>query len=558
MVNLLEDPERIPPAGPPKNASADRSADADYIPLTTGVWPGALAGLPFLAPPAGPHPNRDRSINVWLDEQIWGHRLWDSQSPWLIFLEFLNVAEACESRGKLLVDDAHLSYQPRRRLFLRNILFYSDDVERVAAQHSDSRRAWDEWLATIHETAAGFPQPPDFSYLRDRFHNFADFAEVVHMLRATAVERQSNKRWTSRFLFPFGVHALFIDLNAKPGAMSREYINFGRSGELLYLMLARSSGRDELVANIRKILHGQEKWDRLVAALQPDDAGTDQTDDRVPAGSSCYLPYQRHPVFDELAADWLAAFRLELPGFDVYPHLVTLGALHLFRYHLSAASAWSDSDGRPYLVCEIVAPRKTLVREVSLRTYGQNDALSARAVEQFVERVRNSDAWIRAAASGEFAQCQEVLREALCWDEDRHSSDPDAALADLKVEALKRHQRHAAQVHRTYGREIGLVSRRGTNRFRYAPTDQLIRTLMLATVDHRMEFGEFLQLLFAKYRMVIGAREAEQVLPAEEFDSSAFQDNARRLEQRLVSLGLLRRLSDACAYVENPYGRAQA
>ena len=56
-----------------------------------------------------------------------------------------------------------------------------------------------------------------------------------------------------------------------------------------------------------------------------------------------------------------------------------------------------------------------------------------------------------------------------------------------------------------------------------------------------------------KYRLVIGAREAEQVLPADEFDSSAFQDNARRLEQRLVSLGLLRRLSDACAYVENPY-----
>jgi len=46
------------------------------------------------------------------------------------------------------------------------------------------------------------------------------------------------------------------------------------------------------------------------------------------------------------------------------------------------------------------------------------------------------------------------------------------------------------------------------------------------------------------------------VLPAEDFDSSAFEDNARRLEQRLVSLGLLRRLSDACAYVENPYRKA--
>jgi hypothetical protein len=550
MINLFEGTERNSPDEPPGAPAAGKSADADCLPLTTGVWPGALSGLPFYAPSAGLHPNRDRGINVWLDEQIWGHRLWDSQSPWLIFLEFLNVAEACERRGNLLTDEAALFYQPRRRMFLRNILFYSDDVDRVAEVHSDARRAWEEWLKKIQETAAGISRP-DFGYLTDRFYSFEDFAEVVRLLRATAVERQSNKRWTSRFIFPFGSHALYIDLNAKPSGLSREYINFGRSGELLYLMLARSSCRDELVQHVRRIVNGQEKWDRLVAALQPDD----DADDKEHAGSSCYLPYQRHPVFDELATDWLAAFRLELPGFDVYPHLVTLGALHLLRYHLSAASTWTGGDGQPYLVCEIIAPKKTLVREVSQRTYGQNDALSARAVEQFIERIRDSAAWTSAVSSGEFAQCQEVLRQAICWDDDKNSSDPDAVLADLKVEALKRHQRHAAQVHRTYGREIGLVSRRGTNRFRYAPTDQLIRTLLFATVDHRMEFGEFLRMLFVKYRMVIGAREAEQVLPTEEFDSSAFQDNAKRLEQRLVSLGLLRRLSDACAYVENPTGK---
>ena len=28
-------------------------------------------------------------ISPWIDEQIWGHRLWDGQTPWLLFLEFL-------------------------------------------------------------------------------------------------------------------------------------------------------------------------------------------------------------------------------------------------------------------------------------------------------------------------------------------------------------------------------------------------------------------------------------------------------------------------------------
>ena len=54
--------------------------------------------------------------------------------------------------------------------------------------------------------------------------------------------------------------------------------------------------------------------------------------------------------------------------------------------------------------------------------------------------------------------------------------------------------------------------------------------------------------------LVFGEKEAERVLPNDEFDKKAFQGNSRRLEQRLGSLGLLKRLSDGCAYVINPYG----
>jgi hypothetical protein len=54
--------------------------------------------------------------------------------------------------------------------------------------------------------------------------------------------------------------------------------------------------------------------------------------------------------------------------------------------------------------------------------------------------------------------------------------------------------------------------------------------------------------------LVFGDREAEQARIDREIDKKPFQANALRLEQRLSSLGLLKRLSDACAYVENPYG----
>jgi hypothetical protein len=105
---------------------------------------------------------------------------------------------------------------------------------------------------------------------------------------------------------------------------------------------------------------------------------------------------------------------------------------------------------------------------------------------------------------------------------------------------------------------VGLVSKRGTNRLRYAPTDALLKTLVLANVSRRMEYKEFLDVLFARYGFVIGEREAEQVLSHEDFEKKAFQTNSHRLEQRLGSLGMLRRLSDACAYVQNPLARGQS
>ena len=90
---------------------------------------------------------------------------------------------------------------------------------------------------------------------------------------------------------------------------------------------------------------------------------------------------------------------------------------------------------------------------------------------------------------------------------------------------------------------------------RYAPTDSLLKALILANVPTRMDYREFLALLHDRYGIVLGEREASQVLDPDEFDEKAFQANSARLERRLRTLGMLRRLSDACAYVENPLAR---
>lgn len=92
---------------------------------------------------------------------------------------------------------------------------------------------------------------------------------------------------------------------------------------------------------------------------------------------------------------------------------------------------------------------------------------------------------------------------------------------------------------------------------RYAPGDQLLKSLVLTVVRERMEFQQFLTSLWERYGMVIGSHQAGDLLHGGDSDRKAFDENARRLEMRLESLGLLTRLSDACAYVESPVGGAR-
>ena len=102
-----------------------------------------------------------------------------------------------------------------------------------------------------------------------------------------------------------------------------------------------------------------------------------------------------------------------------------------------------------------------------------------------------------------------------------------------------------------------MISRRGTNRLRYAPNDTFLKTLVVANVETRKEFNKFLADLYDRYGLVFGEQEASFALPIEEFDQKVFQANTERLERRLSSMGMLRRLSDACAYVINPFGKEE-
>lgn len=503
-------------------------------------------------PQALPRPEAyDQSSSMWVDEGIWGHRLYDEQLPWMVFLEFLNVFSYESAEGRAFEESAGpntLKYRTAHRLYLRNVLFNNPQLVNIRLNYPTDSTRWNEWQRQMRATQTEIPQA-DFNYLQKHFHSFDDFCEVVALVRSTSLEVNSNKRWTSKFVFPYGKNCLYEDLDSNGRTNDRRF--FGRTGELLYLMLCRSRQKDALKSALSKRLAStDDTWNTIIRKLQP-------PDDEVLNGwrANAFLPYAEHPCFDDLAFDWLAILNLHLPGFDLFPHLVNLCGLHLLKYQLTVSRQVLGYDKPVTIICEAVAPKKTLVREISSDLYQENNALPGLAIERFIKNIEDSSEWQRALQeNGAFIKCKTILSEKVGWKDDYDGpTEPVELLAALRQAAMKRHRQHVANIHRNYGRDVGLVSKRGTVKLRYAPTDSLLKTLLFANVHRRIELNQFLEQLHLKYGLVFGDREAEAVLAHDEFEKKAFQANSRRLEQRLSSLGLLRRLSDGCAYVLNPY-----
>ena len=183
----------------------------------------------------------NQSSDMWIDEEIWGHRLHDEQLPWFIFLEFLTVFHHELGAHRAFEESSGyntLKYQAASRLYLRNIIFNNPYIAEVRSKFPNDINRWEEWNKLMQKGATGLIQP-NFSFIKDSFHSFDDFYEVFSLVQSANIEGESNKRWSSKFIFPFGKECLYEDLNNRATTNDRRF--FGRTGELLYLMFCRAN-----------------------------------------------------------------------------------------------------------------------------------------------------------------------------------------------------------------------------------------------------------------------------------------------------------------------------
>lgn len=499
-----------------------------------------------------------KGVDFCVDENIWGHRLYDEQLPHLTVLEFLGVLGSnLESPLKLQGEqDGSVMFKPQRQIRLRGLLFNNPYVESIADSAISDEEKWRQWFEHFAQGATGNGDS-DMSYLRRSFASFDDFAKAIELLRSSSFESRSNKRWSSKFVFPFGPDALYEDLEIDSrGKMSNDRRFFARTGELLYLMLARAKRGGELGDILAKRLFDRgAPMNRLARILQ----GEPQlADDPRPVG---YLPEASNPRFDQICEDWLSILGKDMPIYDALEHLIAISGLNMLLYLLERAKRVAGNDDPVEIVCEIVSKERSKVRALSGDSYQINQGLPSRAVRAHVESIRLDAAWA-SAGGAEFSEAEqiELMREHFQWpptdgrdDDDYTGKSPDDLVAVLAEKALARHKQHVGKIHAAWSRAIGLSSRRLSRRTRYAPNDRLLKSIVVSIVDDRMQFDEFLAEAKHRYGLILGDVEGSRLLDAKLVDQEELSENRDNLETRLVGLGLVRRLSDSCSFVENPF-----
>ena len=407
---------------------------------------------------------------------------------------------------------------------------------------------------------------PDLAYLRTRFASFDNFKEHIRLLQRLSLDPSASIRWTSRFIFPIGMDAMYTDLGKD---LTREAVYFMRNGELIYLMLSRSSVGPDLRTGFIKLLETSKEKNKLLGRLLPDETAGSPDIAKTGGGNlPSYLPYISHPGYDRLADDVRSLLSLGLPDQDSFEFLIPLFSFHLVLFYLETARACTGKNGLGSIVCEIVAPRSDQVRQASLASFTDNDSEGIIAIESLLTEFFEKEE-IRQIQDTNISPVDKVRDIAqlfartpskswrFYWNVDEHlihANSPEQFFLEFLQEAKLDYRKKSGEIHRGLGKECGLVSRRGTRSLRYAPTDKFLRMLVVLRVRERVELSEFLDDLFTHYHLVIGHKEALRCPEVQDIHKSEnpFRKNVDRLIRRMESMGLAQRMSDGCTYIENP------
>lgn len=448
----------------------------------------------------------------------------------------------------------------------------------------------------------------DIDRLRQQFDSFSDFTKTITFLRSWSFIND-NKQWSYNFLFPFGPDCIFDEVTIDHASKSN-YLS--GAGLLLFSMMQRANepekfkkicheiharflNQDNVFNILAQNLEGikyQQHLEKFRADVKNGTIPSNHTYEISPkhelnslrAVKTLFLPYKNHRVFNQQLNDYYNLLTLNTPlnQQDLFNALSMINALNLICYYLEITQQVNELAGISSnidMVVECNHDRGKNLRRLSVARLSDNDALikqsSRNMLMLYMTHLFPNYTAESKISRDEFVQVMDTIEQAFSLNYkfkqdhpfESFCQDSSSELADFgsihKVFAkyLEQQAYHLNGLHRNYCRYIGLTSKSHSNAYRYMLSDELVRVLVLTTVDHDeqlMLLDDFLARLYSKYHLVIGPKEGNHYCISAKTVTSSIEDsiftyNLSAFKEQLSRLGFLINLSDTSAYIKNPY-----
>ena len=498
------------------------------------------------------------AIDMQVQESIHGHRFVQEQEPYMIVLETLAVCAVQPLGSTKPVENAHEAFQyalPHRRK-LRFLLFQDRHLDHVAEDRTiPDQDKWETWKARANDQFYPNHKGQDaFAYLDEAFEcDVKALRQAVRLLRSQEVDVMHNRRWTSRFLAVTGPDMICTDMREKQGSWTADRRFFGRGGELVYLMLNRSTQVDEVSALVtQRILNKDDPMNQIARALS-DPAGSGQASTHIG-----YLPYRHLPAYDRLAEDWFNILSCNrLPEGHLFEPLFRITGLNLIVYLAERAQTEMNAAAREPIIADLTDGGNAHLRDDAKKHLNLHRDAANGAVRAFITRgLAEDEAWGKALELDDPGVAKRVIAERFSFKaKDENARSPEGQVEALIEKAISRDKNNVYRYLLPLAKGSGLVTSRQRVGPWFALDDSLLFALVLANADKTIELREFVARLYERYGLVIGPQEARNAFGR--IHAERFEENLSALEARLTRLALTQRLSDDCAFVINPYREPQ-
>jgi len=472
-------------------------------------------------------------------EHIWGHRFRTDQTPMILLFELMCIIEnqyQAKKSGKIKnifsPENETLYFNHRRNFKLRILLYQNEILETLFRSSMTDAEKWTkqfDFLRSLGNDNFDFTDN-DIDHIEKNFTSFENFYNVIKILSSITFDPLSNKRWTSKFVFPISREYIWCDYDNVKGSEDRRF--FSRGGELLYLMMCRSSS-EPLIELERLFIDWLDdegdSYSRLAKSLV-------QTEERHPIDKPKnlgHLPYQNMSCFETLSEDIIRTLKLPLEKLDKVKILSDMIGFHTGNYILTIGEMYSRSmdnisERPPHYIAEVLAKSTNSIRKTSI---------------QSISTQRNR---LKRTLGNRIPDLFE-----LCCDEVEDDIERNKILKEETEDAQKYLTDHIVGYPHVCFRAIGFVSRKNTRSYRYVITEDFLHSLVISILgaEKRIEFKKFIRELRDRYNIFIDQSPENN----NDILQSDLNRNVKNMATLLYQMGMLRHLSDACSYVVNPY-----